>query len=65
MTKERMLTGEPTDVIFATQGFSLAICIDFSNPYLIFGMCIGIPELLVYRSKILTKPRSIQEAVEG
>jgi len=59
-----MLTGEPTDTILATQGFSLAICVDFNNPYLIFGMCIGIPELFVYGSKILTKPTSIQEAVE-
>ncbi len=56
-----MPTWEPTDAILATQGFSLAICIDFNNLYFIFGMCIGIPELLIYRSKILIKRMSIQE----
>ena len=61
MTKEQMPTWEPTDAILATQGFSLAICIDFDNPYFIFGVCIGIPEFLIYRSKILTEQASIQE----
>lgn len=61
MTKEQMPTWEPTDAILATQGFSLAICIDLNDPYFIFGMGIGIPEFLIYRSKILTKQVSIQE----
>lgn len=56
-----MPTWEPTDAILSTQGSSLAICIDFNNLYFIFGVCIGIPELLIYGSKILTKRTSIQE----
>jgi len=56
-----MLTRESTDAILATQGSALAICIDFNNLYFIFGMCIGIPKLLIYRSKGLSKSGSVQE----
>jgi hypothetical protein len=56
-----MRTGEPTDTIFATQGFALAICVDFNDLYFIFGMRIGISEFIIYRSKVLTKPTSVQE----
>ena len=62
--KEQMHTREPTDAILATQGFPLAICIDFNNLYFIFGMCIGIPELLIYGSEILSG-RQFMKAVEG
>ena len=65
MTEEQILTGETTDAILGTQGFALAICIDFNNSYFILGMCIGIPELFIYRSKVLQSRRQFGKAAEG
>ena len=53
-----VLTRKSTDAILATQGFALAVCVDFNNLYFIFSVCIGIPELFIYRSKGLSKPVS-------
>ena len=61
MINNEVLTRESTDTILATQGFTLAICIDFNNLYFIFGMCIGIRKLFVNGSKVLTNPASVKE----
>lgn len=61
MIKERVLTRESTDPILATQGFTLAVCVDFNDLYFILSVCIGIPELFIYRSKVLSMPASVQE----
>jgi hypothetical protein len=60
-----MPTGKSTDAILATQRFARAICVDFKNLYSIFCMRIGIPELLIDRSKVLTRSREFKKEVEG
>lgn len=64
MTNERKLTRESSDAIFPTQGFALTVCVDFNNLYFIFSVRIGIPELFIYWSKVLSMLASVQEGGE-
>jgi hypothetical protein len=60
--RTKLRTREATDAKLATQCFALAICVDFNDLYFILGMCIGIPELLVYGGKVLTTPASVPKS---